>query len=285
MSKTWSIPPERAGRAAPEKLAATRAAMVGRVFGHPVQEGAAPREVTIGGVACIEASVPNPRCELLYFHGGGYRLGNVAGFGGWVSVLATRLKARVIAPEYRTAPEHPFPAAIHDGAKVLRALDRKLPLFIGGDSAGGGLTAAVTLAAINAGEAKPAGLLLFSPWLDTELKHELSNRDMVDAMFPMTSASEAAETYLQGWDARDPLASPIFADPGIWPPTLVLAGGAEMLLADALRFTQQVTLAGGSVTLHAAANMQHVWPIMFPDLPETADALRVIDAFVEARLA
>jgi monoterpene epsilon-lactone hydrolase len=110
-----------------------------------------------------------------------------------------------------------------------------------------------------------------------------SSRSDRDRMFPIESARVATETYLQGHDPRDPLASPLLADLAGFPPTLMLVGGAETLLSDATRLAGRLADAGTTVSAHAFAELQHVWPVTSPQLAETKQAMQLIAQFVEHR--
>jgi acetyl esterase/lipase len=195
--------------------------------------------------------------------------------------------ARATLVDYRLAPEHPFPAAVHDAAAVYDAVrvsgDR--PVVVAGDSAGGGLAAALVVAALRSGVATPAALVLLSPWLDVALTGEThTTRAARDQLFPTASSTEAAETYLQGHPARDPLASPLFADVEGFPPTALFAGTEETLLSDSVSFASRLALDGVTVTLHVAAGMQHVWPLLQPDARESDAVFATIGTFVRSAI-
>jgi acetyl esterase/lipase len=189
----------------------------------------------------------------------------------------------VTLPDYRLAPENPFPAALYDAAAVYGCLIRSdAPVFVAGDSAGGGLAAALVVLCSQDHARGPDGIILLSPWLDLALTSETYiSRAETDRFFPLASAEDAAGAYLQGHSADDPLVSPIRADLSGFPPTLLMAGTDETLLGDALRFSTQLATAGRDVTLWVAEGMQHAWPAISADLPETAQAVRAIGAFVE----
>jgi len=93
----------------------------------------------------------------------------------------------------------------------------------------------------------------------------------------------SAELYLQGHDPADPLVSALHADPADFPPTLVLVGGAEVLLDEALDFARRLALADRRITLYVAPSMGHVWPLMAPQSPQAAEAIAAMAAFVTAR--
>lgn len=272
-----ALPPERCGTAAPEGLARTRAAIDAAPPPWPPHPRIVGRASERGGITCLEFEPAAPRLTIAYLHGGGYRLGRCEGWAGFAAVLAERLSARIILPEYRLAPEHPFPAALHDVLLALDDLSRDGPVIVAGDSAGGGLAVAATLVAAR----PPVAAILLSPWLDLTLAGEsFESNASCDRFFPRASAVEAAGQYLQGHPADDPLASPLFADLRGFPPSLVLAGGHETLLDDATCFARRLALSGSCVELHVAAGMQHVWPVVFPDLPETEGAIAAMVRFV-----
>ena len=280
---TWEIPDERSSdRPAPEDLVVRREAMAG--FAPPAPDAdVSVEEATVGGVVCVTCRPAGSRGSVVYLHGGGYRLGSARHSAGFGARLARASGAAVVVVEYRLAPEHPYPAALHDTAAVYDALlgADPGPPVVAGDSAGGGLAAALVVAAERSGRPRPAGLLLLSPWVDlTVSAGTYATRARRDQLFSESSAADAAELYLQGHDRQDPLVSPIFADVAGWPPTQIFAGGEEVLLDDALGLTAALARAGVSVEAHVVAGMQHVWPTLFPDLAESALALEEMGRFV-----
>ena len=281
---TWELPEERpADRPAPPDLVARRQAMAGLAGPTAQVPGLAVEEITIGGVTTVRCRPDRWRGRVVYFHGGGYRLGSAHHSAAFGARLAGASGAVVDVVEYRLAPEHPFPAALRDGAAVYQALvdADPAPPVVAGDSAGGGLAAALVVAARRSGRPRPAGLLLLSPWVDLTVSADTyRTRADRDQLFSATSASDAAQLYLQGHDGRDPLASPLFADVADWPPTQLFAGGEEVLLDDALALSVALARAGVSVEAHVVAGMQHVWPTLFPDLAESATALEAMGRFV-----
>jgi acetyl esterase/lipase len=271
------LPPVRdIGYPADTDLGARRAGAAGMTPA-PVPEGVTVTETEVGGVVCVECATAAPRCTYVHFHGGGYRLGAPAGWTGLAGGLAARLDGRVVVPDYRLAPEHPFPAALHDGAAVYLALAAATedPMVVGGDSAGGGLALALAVALRDGGVTPPVALVLVSPWVDLTgaAMSYVANADR-DQLFSAESAHEAAALYLQGHDPRDPLASPRFADLHGLPPTVVFVGTEEVLLDDACSLAHALGAAGVRTELHVAAGMQHVWPLLFPDRDESR---RVLD--------
>jgi acetyl esterase/lipase len=238
---------------------------------------------TLGGVTCVVCQPERPVASLVYFHGGGFRLGSASGSAAFGIRIADAAHVRVVLVDYSLAPEDPFPAALHDALLVYDAVraTSSRPVLVGGDSAGGGLAASLVTAALASRQPLPRGVALFSPWLDLTVSADsYHSRAHSDTMFSATRATAASQLYLQGWDPRDPLASPVFADPLGFPPTLVFVGSEEVLLDDSLALANALAAAGSTVTLHVAAGMQHVWPTLQPDLPESEAAVRQLGAFV-----
>jgi acetyl esterase/lipase len=244
----------------------------------------------VGGVNSIVVGPADAPLTVVYFHGGGYRMGSAGGWVPFAKSLSVAAAARVVLPDYRLAPEDPFPAALHDAAAVYEAMLVEVGsdgFVVAGDSAGGGLAAAVILAAMASGVAPPAAFFAISPWLDLTVRAEtFQSRSESDRLFSAESARAAAELYLQGEHPDHPLVSPLFAELAIFPRSLLLAGTAEVLLDDSLSFAARLARAGVSVDLHVAAGMGHVWPVLFPDTPQAQQAMSVISSFLtQARVA
>lgn len=251
-------------RPAPADLVARRAALAARTPSN------VPDVTVLGGVECRVVRAEDPIATIVYLHGGGYRMGTAAAYTPLAGVLAEYARAEVIVVDYRLAPEHPYPAALHDATAVCEALNT--PVILAGDSAGGGLATALLAAGVEA-----RGLVLLSPWLDLRCTSTtFTSRAAQDLLFPLASAREAADQYLQGHPADDPLVSPVLANLTDAPPTLIFASAAETLLGDALALTERLT----DVTLHVVPGMTHAWPVVHPDLPETQSVVTEIGAFV-----
>jgi len=275
----WDLPPLRDGHPADESLLERRARAAGSLG-----EGDAPKEAVIGGVRCllIEPATGAAQGDILYLHGGGYRLGSPVAYVVYAQGIADQAGRRIILPFYPLAPENPFPAALHSIVAVYRALEDRQSAVIAGDSAGGGLTAALCILAARAGE-RPAGAILVSPMLDLTAQSESLDRNAArDPLFSKASVLDSAQLYLQGHAPDDPLVSALQADPADFPPTLILTGSAEVLLDEALAFATKLALGDRRVTLHVAPAMGHVWPLMAPGSPDAVDAVAAIAAFVQA---
>jgi acetyl esterase/lipase len=227
---------------------------------------------------------------VLYLFGGGYVLGSPASRRKTSGHVANASSMRVLVANYRLAPEHPFPAAIDDAVAAYRSLLEQdfLPerIVVMGDSAGGGLAAALLVALRDEGYPPPAGGVLLSPWADLACTGgTMETCAGVDIMCTRESLLDMAHMYLGSHHARDPLASPVYADLAGLPPILALVGGDEVLFDDAERLVRGVGMGGADATLFVGAGMQHVWPIWVGALPEADAAIAMIGEWIRDRVS
>ncbi len=227
---------------------------------------------------------------ILWLHGGAYCLGSPRGFAGMTAALARRARGGVVLPDYRLAPEHPFPGAVEDCLLAYRALldegvDPAL-LVLGGDSAGGGLAFAVLHLLLAEGLPKPAAVVSFSPWVDLTASGE-SLRTLADreVMLPVDRLPEIRAHYLAGADPRDPRASPVFGGFEGAPPVLIQSSRHEILRDDARMMVARLRACGATVTHDEWEGVPHVWQLFHPCLPEGDRALDAAGAFVAGHVA
>jgi monoterpene epsilon-lactone hydrolase len=238
----------------------------------------------VGGIWAVPADARD-RAAVLYLFGGGYVLGSPASRRKTAGHVAHASGARVLVPNYRLAPEHPFPAAVDDAVAAYRFLVRSGALaertVLMGDSSGGGLAFACALALRDVGDALPAGVVGLSPWADLRCSGTTMDTCAgVDIMCTKASLLEMAGWYLAGQDATDPLASPVDADLSGMPPALVLVGGDEVLLDDAVRLVRGIGEGGADATLFVGAGMQHVWPTWAGAIPEADAAIALVGDWI-----
>ena len=234
------------------------------------------KPANVGGVAgeWIERrpDALSDTATMLYLHGGAYLAGSPATHREWVARLTWAAGCRTYVPDYRLAPQHRFPAALDDAIAVYAALlDGGVAaerLIVAGDSAGGGLAAALLLRLRDEGRPLPAGAVLFSPY--TDLAHTSASiiTNAATDYLPLGEIRPNTE-YLGDHDPQDPYASPVHGDYSSIPPLLVFAGGREMILDDSLRLVARAQSHGCDATLHLAPDMYHVWPAVLPGHPET----------------
>jgi acetyl esterase/lipase len=228
--------------------------------------------------------------HLLYLHGGGYCVGSPTSHRGLVARLAGASGAVALVPDYRLAPEHPFPAAVDDALSAYRHLLASgadpARIAIAGDSAGGGLTLALAVALRDAGLPNPACLFVISPW--TNLAQVGASYAAVggdDAMLTREGLDVYAQAYLGGGTADRPLASPVLADLKGLPPLMIHVGAAEILLSDSVALAERAGLAGVQTQLEVWPEMIHVWHAFSDHLDAGRRAIDAAGAWMAARLA
>jgi len=248
--------------------------------------------VDCDGVAGEWSLVPGSDASrvLLYFHGGGYCSGSIASHRRLVTEAGRAARIRTLAIDYRRAPEHPYPAAHEDALTAWRFLRQQgiaaANIVVGGDSAGGNLTLALMARLRAAGEELPACAWLLSPWTDLTMSGAtLQTRDAVDPLIHTAYLAELADAYAPApADRRDPLISPLFADPTGFPPTLIQVGSAETLLSDATRLAESLGSADVPVTLEIWPHMIHAWPVWNARLEAGRRALASTGQFIRSHL-
>jgi len=255
------------------------------------------------------ASLVVPRDELrggviLYLHGGGYTCGTLDYAGGFSTLLSAELGIRVFAPEYRLAPEHPYPAAIEDALSAYRALidmgythDK---IMLAGESAGGGLCYALCLKLRELRVPMPAGIIAVSPWCDLSLVGEsYEDNEVVDPsltkkrlefftdcyVFGNASAQDKPKTHIsskQNDIKKNPYVSPVYANLTGLPPSLILAGENEILRSDSERMHVVLKAYGVKSTLHVKKGMWHAY-IMY-SLESNKQDFALISDFIKKNM-
>jgi acetyl esterase/lipase len=268
-------------RAAMEQGAASMPQPANTTFEHADAAGVPSEWVTAAGAVDDRA--------VLYLHGGSYSVCSPRTHRRLTAALSKEAGVRVLAADYRLAPENPFPAALEDAVAVYRWLidggTAPEHLAVAGDSAGGGLTISMLVAARDAGLPMPAAAVVISPWTDLELGSDsITSKAAVDPMLSPQRLKENADRYLAGRDPRTPLASPIHADLTGLPSLLVHVGGREVLLDDAKRLAERATADGVDVTLEVYDEMIHVWHILVGLAPEGDEAVQRVAEFIRGHL-
>ena len=262
-------------------LAATQAAADVRV-----------EAATVGGIAGFRLRPANARtgAHMLYLHGGGYVLGSAKALTGFASQIAARVGADAFVPDYRLAPEHPFPAAIDDAVAAYRGLVAEgfERIVVVGDSAGGGLTLAllsILAADKTGGMVQPVGAAVMSPWTDLALTGDsLETRAEADPIFTRGVLRAFADLYLQGQDAANPEASPLHAPLGDLPPIRIDVGDDEVLLADSVRYADRAQAAGVEIALSVWKGMPHVFQSSLGQFLAAERSVNAIGDFIRRRL-
>jgi monoterpene epsilon-lactone hydrolase len=249
------------------------------------------RVVSAGGVDgewIVPANAPQDKA-ILYFHGGGFRLGSVASHRDLIARIADASGCRVLAIDYRLAPEHRFPAAPEDALAAFSWMREQgfaaENIVIAGDSAGGNLVLTTMLSLRDRREPLPAAGAMMSPWTDLATTGEsFQSRAAADPIHQRSMILALAKSYLgEGGDVSNPLASPLYADLSGLPPLLIQAGDRETVRDDATMLAAKAKAAGVDAELQVWDGMIHVFQ-MFQEIPEAREAIAVIAAFLRRHL-
>jgi epsilon-lactone hydrolase len=223
-----------------------------------------------------------PNRTLLYLHGGGYFACSPQTHRSITLALAKSLNVRILALDYRLAPEHRFPAALDDAFAAYQYLLKSgvLPqnLLVAGDSAGGGLTLALLLKIRDEQQPLPKAAVCFSPWTDlTATGSSLQTNDATDAMFGHDGIRFGAKIYPGPHNnPTNPYISPLYGDFTGLPPLLIFASQHEVLRDDAVRVAEKARRQGVEVDLQVWDKLPHVWPIFVGILPEARQAINYV---------
>lgn len=266
-----------------EKLAERRAFF--ETFGdQPLPAGVTVSTTTLGGLPTLRVSSPSLRTDraLLYFHGGGYVIGSAASVAPLAAALAVRTGTTAYVVDYRLAPEHPLPAAVDDALAAYEDLAGQVApdaITVAGDSAGGGLTVSLLLAARDRGLALPAAAATFSGWFDLTLSGaSMRSKEDVDVIFTADELSWYAGVALGGHDPADPQISSVLADLRGLPPLLLQAGSHEVVLDDSTRLAAAAAAADVEVRLEVYPGLRHVFQRGAAASPPEPDGVRALDS-------
>jgi acetyl esterase/lipase len=270
-------------------LAAARERMERQMAMLPRPFGIGVRDTPLGAVPALRVDGPADAPLIVWLHGGAFCLGSPRTHLGLAGALARRAGMRAVLPDYRLAPEHPFPAALDDCLAAWRALlaDGEPParIAIGGDSAGGNLALTLIGLARDAGLPPPGAIVLFSPWVDLTLSAaSLGRLAAREVLLPAGRLAEIRDLYLAGTDPRDPRASPLRGDLAGTPPVLIQASESEILRDDAVTLAGRLGDAGCDVTLDLWHAVPHVWQIHARWLPEADAAIDRAATFLRSRI-
>ena len=242
---------------------------------------------TIAGVPAevVSAGAADSRPTVIHFHGGGYCVGSAHVPRSWAAYLSAQTRCRVVLPEYRLAPEHPYPAALEDARAVIAALAGPGPVVMSGDSAGGGLALAAVLSMRDEGQELPAGCVLLWSWLDLG-RDRRAVPDLVrqDVILSPGWLEACARAYAAPSAWADPSVSPLRAAHSGLPPLLIQAGTSELLAPDAELLAASAAAAGVDVTYTRWPRMWHDFALQPGMLAAADSALAQAAWFVGDRL-
>ncbi len=246
---------------------------------------------TLGGIPGLWAHPADWRSDdaIVHLHGGWFNFGSAKAYRHLVGHIAARAGARAFIPDYRLAPEHPFPAATDDVLACYRGLAERdvHRIALTGDSAGGNL--ALVLASRVTGEAASitaalVGVAVMSPVTDLTLSGATyETRADADPLFTRPQIAELVRSYLGSADPNHPLASPLHGRHSGMPPIRICVGDDEVLLDDSLRYVERAVAATVDARVDVWMGMPHGFPGSIGKLKAAAQALDAIGAFLVER--
>jgi epsilon-lactone hydrolase len=277
-----TLEPLRGILASDPDLVQTRATFESMMSQFSPPNGTITRPVTAGGVSSlVVAPGAGHQPTVLYIHGGGYVIGSAFGYQALAGALAAAAQTAILLPDYRLAPEHPFPAALEDVRRAYLWLREHAPdperVVLAGDSSGAGLLLSLLLTLKRDRLPLPAGAVVFCPWLDLALR----TASRSDA--PLATDEDVrrcVEAYLAGHPADDPIVDAVRADLGGLPPMLIQAATGDARLADAKALAANAQDHDVEVRLALYPVEAHAFQFFWSFLPEAADAMEAAGDFI-----
>lgn len=249
-------------------------------------------ETDAGGTPALWA-IPKGAKEdrvILCFHGGGFFTGSMYTHRKLFAHVAKAAGCRALILDYRYAPEHPYPAQLHDALGAYRwLLSQKIEarhIAFMGDSAGGNLCITTLLIARDQKLPLPAAVMPISPWYDMEgVMESLETNAGKDMLFTREWVASIAGMYLgANGNPRDPYTNPFYADLKGLPPVYIQVGSYELLLDDSRVMAEKATKAGVDVRIDVFPEMQHSFQMAAGHAPESDEALARYVAWVKPKL-
>jgi len=280
--KLWEMPPALARETmiAMTQLIGPKDVPIGKVVTRAIP--AAHGEIPIRVYTPV-AGGAEPMPAMVYFHGGGWVIGNLDTHDGVCRILANESRCRIVAVDYRLSPEHKFPAAVEDAFAAVSWIESNASdmgidanrLAVGGDSAGGALAAVVAQMAKEKGKPKLSFQLLFFPV--TQIGEEtISLRDFAEGFFlEAQTLNWFYDHYLDAdADKNDPRISPLRAKTvsGL-PPAYVMVAGFDPLHDEGVAYAEKLREAGVAVTLDDYPDLVHDFILMQAVVPQAKEAL------------
>jgi monoterpene epsilon-lactone hydrolase len=262
-------------------------------FDDVMERVVAPADVTfeadtVGGISGLWAKPARARkgAAIIHLHGGWFNFGSARAYRNLVGHIASSAGGDAFIPDYRLAPEHPFPAAVADVEACYRGLVDKgiKKIAVVGDSAGGNL-ALVLLSIVSAQANKgmrPVGAIAISPVTDLALTGETyQTRAEADPYFTKSQAAGLVASYLGDADPKNSLASPLYGDLSGLPPIRVHVGDDEVLLDDSRRYVERAVQAGVDAELDVWMGMPHGFVTGIGQFDAARQSLNAIGAFLK----
>ena len=253
-------------------------------------EGVRNVRETVSGVACEVFYCEEAAKDkvILYYHGGGFCLGIYPSNRDFAAGIAKGCKANLYMPDYRLAPENPFPAALIDAAEVYRGMlgrgYRAEDIIVMGDSSGGALSVSALLKLKAEGVPMPKALVYITPVFDLTGQAETYITRRQEDPFNQENPLSIAKIYVGANDAASPLLSPLFGNLEGLPPVLIHSADYDVFSGDSDSFSRAVRLAGGTVEHKKWEEMWHIFPMQAAFVPEAGQALEELYIYIKKSL-
>jgi monoterpene epsilon-lactone hydrolase len=258
----------------------------------PIADDVQRTDIDLGGVGAVDVSIEGAESAnvILYFHGGVYVIGSAGATVPLVADIARRANARVVSVDYRLAPENPYPAAVEDARTAYEGLLSQgvepRNIAVSGESAGGGLAAALLFGLRDADMPMPSSAFLMSPYADLTLSgSSIYDKKDADPLFTDEILRMRVGDYVADADPSDPFISPVFGDFRGLPAMLIQVGSHELLLSDAVRLAGSAAEADVAVTLDVVPGVPHVFQGYAALLDEADAALNRAAEFLKRHFA
>ncbi|MDD3894726.1 MAG: alpha/beta hydrolase, partial [Syntrophomonadaceae bacterium] len=227
---------------------------------------------------------------ILYFHGGGFVMGNARSHRAIVAGFMQRLGSKALVFDYSLAPENPAPAAVNDSAAIygwmLTQGYKPQNIVFAGDSAGAGVAVGTLIKLKDDSIPLPAVCALFSPCVDMTMSGESHiTRAKADPCTPPGMTETYLSYYVGEGDPEHPYASPLFGNLAGLPPMIIQVGNDETLRDDSIYLAARAKKAGVEVKIKVWKGMFHCFPLLAPMFPEATQALDEVCLFIKEKLA
>ena len=245
---------------------------------------------TIGSVPVeiLEPEVAAAKRVILYAHGGSFVNGSCKAARNFCASFAHECACKLFLPEYRRAPEYPFPAGLEDIFVTYRGILKKYAfspasVVIAGDEAGANLAIALIHYLKQKKLPQPAALVLISPWLDISCSNEEIHTLQKSDKFLLKEALQAAAGRYTTFDnVQNPLVSPLYGSFTNFPPVFIQCGSQEILSADAKALAQKIEAVGGQAQLDIWPEMWHFFQAMDAQAKEAHLAVEKLGQWVQS---
>ncbi len=240
---------------------------------------------TINGVGCEVFRHPSGKKgnAILYFHGGGFCLGIFPANREFAARICAVAKTDVYMPDYRLAPEYPFPAALEDAIAAYKGIVENgfngKDILIMGDSSGCALAVSALLALKQSNIEMPCALNFITPVFDLAGKGDSFITKAAKDPFKLVDPLGIAKIYVTANNPTAPEISPLYGELDGLPPVLIHAAEHDVFLSDSTRFAEKAEKAGVKVDIKIWENMWHIFHMQAPFVPESKKALDEICSF------